>query len=303
MTHTPELLQAMEAVRALLESGLPQDEAVLRYAASTHADASPEALAALFANRGDPEASSLAELLLFPGEEAQRRLEPALEAARATPEQARELELALEERVTRTWALLPGGQRLELPLEPGEAALFVRRLRPEHTAPPEVLAAVERRFTAEAALEFKIMLRHCRLDWTPQRRAYVCAVLGGLEASARDTADALAWTLRHLAGADPQESFVDGLGAAYAALEANLKRARDFERLLRTSSYEVMMSQGVRAPHLHEEGIRREMELVDMICQAVAGRPAWTLAGLGQMDMGDMDDPEALMEAFTRLGG
>ncbi|WP_243367835.1 hypothetical protein [Fundidesulfovibrio soli] len=303
MTLSAELLPALAAVLTQLESGLPQDESVLRYAASTHADASPEALAALFALRDDPESSSLAELLLFPGEEVQRRLEPALEAARATPEQARELELALEDAVTRTWAILPGGQRLELPLEAGEAAQFVRRLRPEHTAPPEALAAVERRFPGEAGLEFKIMLRHCRLEWTPQRRAYVCAVLGGLEVSARNTADALAWTLRHLADADPQGSFVDGLGAAYAALEVNLKRARDFGRMLRTSSYEVMLSQGVRAPHLHEDGIRREMELVDMVCQAVAGRPAWTLAGLGQMDMGDMDDPEALMEAFTRLGG
>jgi len=303
VTSSASLPEAAEAIRALLDEGLPQDESVLRFAATTHADVSAQGIAALFADRDDPEASSLADLLLFPGEEVQRRLEPALESARPTPEQSEELGRIIEETVERTWALFPDGQRLELRLEPGEASLFVRRLRPEHTAPEEVLAVIGRRFPGDAGLRFKTLLRHCRLEWSAQRKVFVCALLEGIEASQADTADALAWTLRHLAATEPGASFIDGLGAAYAALEANLKRARDFARMLQSSSYEVMMSQGVRAPHLHEEGLRREMALADMVCLALAGRPAWTLAGLGQMDMGDMDDPEALMEAFTRLGG
>ncbi|MFP5221175.1 MAG: hypothetical protein ACLGSA_02670 [Acidobacteriota bacterium] len=95
------------------------------------------------------------------------------------------------------------------------------------------------------------------------------------------------------------------LGAKHLELTTQLRRALDFNRALAKSSFEVMMSQGVRAPLMHPEAVREELALLDCACRVLTGYPAWTLSGLTEVDLGAVDvetdsDGEAMIQA---LGG
>lgn len=285
----------------LFEEGLPQDAAVLHYMASTHGGASPSDFQAILADRDDPDATSLAELLLFPDKDALNRLELVLEKADCSPKDALTVAEAVGQACPGTRAVLPGGEEVPLPLEPGDAARFVERLRLEHTPPRELSGAVGARFLGESGAPLKVALRHCRLEWTAGRIFFLAALIRNM-ASTGEELDVLVWALTYLGGLPEGAPPLDSLGMKYAELTTRLRRALDFQADLAKSSFEVLMAQGVRAPLLHPDAIRRELAMLETVCLAVAGRPAWTLAGMTEVDIGLFEDGEAMIAALERLG-
>ena len=78
--HIQDLLTA---IIDILETGLPQDAAVLHFIHSTYGELRAQQLAALIADPDDPQAETLRELLLFPGPDTALALEPAMDLSTA----------------------------------------------------------------------------------------------------------------------------------------------------------------------------------------------------------------------------
>lgn len=312
---------AADAILRVLGDGLEADESALRFILSTHGDASAATILDVLRDRGDPDAATLAGLLLFPGEKVFARLEPVLERAACSPDDAAEAARIVDNEARAARVALPGGDHFEIALEPGDAASFVARLRLDANPPGELASIIDERFPADTAVTLKVLLRHCRLTFTPMRRAFLAALLAGLDTGQTLDAGAeggavgqrldaqtegggthaiLAWSLSWLSALPPDAAPFDRLGGKYHELTTRLKRALDFHEMLTKSSFEVMLSQGVREPCLHPESIRGELALLNAACLAVTGRPAWTLAGLMEDDLGATSDPEDVIRA---LGG
>jgi hypothetical protein len=285
----------------LFEHGLPQDDAVLHYMASTHGGVSPRDFRVVLANRDDPDAASLAELLLFPDNDALNRLELLLEGEEFSPMDAQAVAEALE-GIAESRAILPGGEEVPVILEQGDATRFVERLRLEHTPPSELTEAVTAEFPDESGAPLKVALRHSRLEWTVARIIFLAALIRNIPAK-DDPLEVLLWALTYLGALPDGVSAMDSLGMKYAELTTRLRRSLDFHAALSKSSFEVMMAQGVRAPLLHPDAIRRELAMLETVCLAVAGRPAWTLAGMTETDLGEVDDGEAALDILGRLEG
>ena len=318
------------ALRRVLDEGLPQDASVLSYLMSTHGEATAEAFAAVLEDRDSADATVLAGLLLFPGPETLERLEPILEAAKCTAQDALVAALAVEEGIGRIKAVLPGGQPVQLTLLPGEARTLVLRLRMEHSPPPTLAAVLDTSFPGLTAARLKVMLRHSRLDWTAPRVHFLETMLTGLAGLAPpspepdgDTRDAppraevlaggdasppknddireiLAWAISHLGSLTGEADPVQALAARYLHLTARLRRASAFHAALAGSSFEVMAAQGARAALPHPDAVRRELAMLDTVSLAVTGMPSWTQAGCTEMDLGELEDGESLVKA---LGG
>jgi hypothetical protein len=302
-----------EAIRCVLGEGLPQDSSVFSYLTSVHGEASPDVFAAVLEDRDSADAAVLAGLLLFPGVETLVRLEPVLEAARCSAEDASAVAEAVEAKGGRTRALLPGGQPVDLSLLPGEARTLVMRLRLEHSPPPELTAVLDKGYPGPAAVRLKVVLRHCRLTWAAPRVNFLEALLEGLSPSlsepgqvsddtrgAEAAPEVLAWALSHLGDLPLEADPGQALGARYLQLTARLRRASEFHAALAGSSFEVMSAQGARVALPQPETVRRELALLDSVSQAVTGRPAWSLAGSAEMDLGEFEDGESVIAA---LGG
>lgn len=319
----------IRAIIAQLQDGLRQDVDVLHAVESTYGDASPQAIADVLAQRDSSEAATLAAMLLFPDADLRARIEPLALAARCATQEARAVGEAVEDAVHSAVILLPDGHRLTLPLEPGDAAAFVDRLQLADSPPEELSGQLWELFDPQEAALLSVMLRTSRLSWNTARVGVVSRLLaglgkraaqdGGLGALDRPAPDLLAWTISWLDCLGPDSLATDAgetkrgrtwtlpelLGAKHLELTTQLRRAVEFNRVFSQSSFEVMMSQGVRAPLMHPDAIREQLTLLDGVCRILVGYPAWTLSGLTEVDLGEVDvesdrEGEAMIAA---LGG
>lgn len=297
---TPGVRRAAEAVAAMLSGGIEQGEAVLAYMRTTHGGDSPEDFRAVLNEPDGPDARSLCALLLSPGENQLAGLEPGLEAAACSPEEALEVSRQMERAFDTAWAVLPGGERIALPLEPGDVAAMVSRLRLDSNPPAPASRVLGERYPPELAARIKSELRHSRIAWTDQRAFFLAALLGALDPALPGLEDVLAWTLVWLGSLPPDSVPAQRLGVKHGELTARLRRSQDFHAALSKSSFELMMAQGARVSLPHPDEVRRELGLLDTVCRAVTGRPCWALEGMTEVDLGQVEDEESLMRA---LGG
>ena len=296
----------LRAILDVFANGLPQDAPVDAFMESTHGGASLETVRHALSRRDDPDAATLAALLLSPSQDVLAALEPAAQDARCCSRQAHHLAQAAEARVTGALLLFGAGGRLEIELLPGEAADFVRRLRLDKNAPRQVLEVAARRYSHKDSLALGVLLRHCGLAWTPQREAFVVRLLENLPAADAGASsgghcaalDVLRWALAWLGSLPGQGAPLDALPRTYHELSAQLRRARDYQELLARSSFEILSAQGMRAPHLHPGTLAGELALLDAVCRATTGHPAWTFNARVDTDLGCLEDCESLMEAL-----
>jgi len=296
--------QAARAVIRFITAGLPQDAASLETIRATLGE--DDTLRALARIKTDPETSEYAPLtaLLFsPGPEALRALEPALAQADLDAPSAAALAEAVAGHFSqnRVPLLLPGGARVDFPAAKDDLRGFVRRLRPEATAPQELRTLLARRFSQELALTLVVLLRHSRLKWEPAQVFFLAALLERAAPASDNLPDLAAWVLRFLDTAGPALSPREALSRRRQALETQLRQAEAQELACSRGSFEVRMSQGLRLGHVHGPDVRAEQEFLDQACALVLGLPGEALGGKVVRDLGEIRDLPGL-EALLRTG-
>ena len=284
-------------IAARLTAGLPQDAAVAHFIASTYGALSAGELATLVADRDDPQAASLVELLLFPGEAVARALEPALAAAALDAAGEKRLGALLEQAAPPAVAVLPDGARITVPLESGDLTRFVARLGSTRTLPREAADVVAQRFGADAALETSVAARQGGPEWTPRNASFFGVLAARLPEEHPASVAALRYALRFLAGLASTALPVPALIARHARLAAQLRRARQQEQALAGSNFETLILTGNRLPYLHAPDISREMGLAEACIIAATGRPAPDMDA-SCLDMGTVEDVDGLFAAL-----
>lgn len=312
-----------QEIRLVLVGGLPQDQATLDTVLVALGETDIRAaLARLAADPEDSEHAPLVALLLSPGPAAMRRLEFALTGADVGVGEALELAELVAQGFNghgrgkdtgsgRVLVLLPDGSGAEVAAPADGLRAFVRRLRPEATAPAELRAILARRCGAGLAVELAVLLRHCRLAWTPERVFFVGALLerapvplegAAVEVSGRDgLPDLLAWATGFLEDIGLQPEFRRALAARRQALLAQLRQAEFMEEAFARGNYETLLSQGLRFAHVHGPDVRAELVHLERAGHLVLGLPGEALDGVGVRDLGCAEDAQALLRLLPGL--
>lgn len=322
---TTQALRALaDEIQGALARGLAQDQATLDTVLAALGQTDARAALALLA--ADPEASehaALLALLLSPGAALLRELEPALCRAELDAAGAEALADMLAERLSTGRSTgrgrggssvptrLPDGARAELAATPDGLRAFVRRLRPEATAPADLRGIVARRFTPELGAELGVLLRHCRLAWTPAREFFLGTLLEragtraetpaepGPDPGADDLPGLLAWAAGFLedVGAGPglQPELRRELAARRRALLAQLRQAEFMEEALAHGSYETLMSQGLRLAHVHGPDVRAQLAFLERAGRLALGLAGAALDEVGVRDLGRAEDAGELL--------
>ncbi len=298
----------------LLTAGLPQDQASLDTVLATLgeplAGLGPAlALARLAADPDTSEHAPLVALLLSPGQDAMRALEPVLAQADLDATGALVLADELATRFVRdagrVLALLPDGSRAELAATSDGLRAFVRRLRPEATAPAELRQILARRCGPDLAdplaVEVAVILRHCRLAWTPERVFFLATLLERVGLDTDDLPGLVAWAASFLDLSGLPLASRRALGARRQELLAQLRQAEALEEALARGSYEILMSQGLRAGHVHGPSVRVELAFLERAALLVLGLSGAELDGLAVRDLGQAQDAEGLLRFLPGL--
>ncbi|WP_428568009.1 MAG: hypothetical protein ACP59X_08755 [Solidesulfovibrio sp. DCME] len=282
------------AISALLAKGLAQDAAVAHFIRSTHGELPPHRLATLLADGDDPQGASLAELLLFPGEDTARALEPDLARAGLDAAGSAALAQRLAAAVTAAVAILPDGTRLTVPMDAEAVARFVSRLGPERGLPRETTHLLTERLGPEVALTVAVAARRSGpAVWPPGAAALVRAVAGRLPAEAPDALATLLYLVGFLGGLAAGALPLPTLMARHGRLSAQLRRARQQELAFSKSNFETIAMTGARLPYLHAPDIARELALCAAAIEAATGRAA-PPAEATCLDLGVAADAAAL---------
>lgn len=310
-----------QEVSSALRAGLGLDahtlQALREATGTADTTGATEAIGLALHGRDTSELAPLAALLFSPDADLRQRLEPVLahhdlNAAEADALAGLLAQSAEDDALPVTLllpvTLPPQDQRLTLAPTPEEASALARRLRPEATAPAELREIVARRLGEASPLAGRlgVLLRQCRLDWTPERVFFLVTLLeraevgvtdmGMPEGSMSDQVDDLpaliAWAARFLDICGSPLRPREQLAARRQALEAQLRQAQFAEQAAEAGSYEVRMSQGLRMGHVHGPEVQAELAMLDRACTlvlGVAGADLARLAAQGGPDMHDLD--------------
>lgn len=324
-----------EAVASALCAGLGLDAhtlKTLRETTGAEATGSDEATGVMEAigltlhGRDTSELAPLAALLFSPDADLRLRLEPELARHNLNAAEAEALAGLLAQRAEDgalpvtllPETLPPQGQRLTLAPTPEEAGALARRLRPEATAPAELREILTRRLGEASPLAGRlgVLLRQCRLGWTPERVFFLATLLeragvgmaevGMPEVYMADQADDLpaliAWATRFLDICGSPLRPREQLPARRQSLEAQLRQAQFAEQATEAGSYEVRMSQGLRMGHVHGPEVQAELALLDRACALVLGVAGADLARLAAQNGPGGRDCDMRDHAIRDLG-
>lgn len=308
-----------QAVSSALRAGLGLDahtlQALREATGAADTTGATEVIGLALHGRDTSELAPLAALLFSPDADLRQRLEPELARQDLNAAEAEALagllaqwaeDGALPVALLLPVTLPPQDQRLTLAPTPEEASALARRLRPEATAPAELREILARRLGKASPLTGRlgVLLRQCRLEWTPERVFFLATLLeraevgvtdmGMPEGSMSDQADDLpaliAWATRFLDICGSPLRPREQLAARRQALEAQLRQAQFAEQAAEAGSYEVRMSQGLRMGHVHGPEVQAELALLDRACTLVLGVAESDLARLAAQGGPNMRD-------------
>jgi hypothetical protein len=340
------------AVAALLSRGRDPDARTTHFLESTFGTADPAALAGLLDDPEGHEAALLADYLLFPRPVDRAGLEEALSAADLAPDKVPDLARAVAALLGDTARLAPASSRaganqaeppagspgrpfvpvrlsggaLRLPLAPEALARFVERLRPGHTPPPELAAALASRLPRPQALAARAALRQARLDFDPPQVAFLRALIDRLPgpgkapdprfdlpplpgqepaplpappATPPALPEVLAYAAALLERAEPGEPPLALLARRARELDLLLRQAERLDQARSQGSFEFLSASGLRAPHLHAPDLHRELTLLDATSRALTGRSAQSLDAPVERDLGACEDLRSLLDLLA----
>ncbi len=272
MALTPEEQLATHIGR-LLNDGFSVDENTWRFLNSTLPDPTPEGIAALLDDAGDSEGATIAELLFFPSESMQIKLEPHIGAVPLTAQNindlvmrltAMELETAIHFETLRT--------SLSLTMPPFALERFVARLHLDYQLPVKLAASIDNCLSDTDGVLAKVRLRNNQQVFQNHQIDLLIHFFKGLSSSHSQFWPGFEFLQTILPECPPLASLFDFLMEKKKYYFQAVIRAEQFLQRLQQSNMETLILQGERAAFIHPEEGRRIMRNIDTICRAFFGR-------------------------------
>ncbi len=290
-----------EIIIEIFHNGLELDADVRHFIRSTFSDMSSGELAVLLADPPNSDVDTLRELIFFPDETIQIRIEPALEGNGITPEHQAALIQLVCQNPPETLLILPEDQRIALKLPESAVEPFIQRLHLTRSLSPKLRQAVSS-FEEEGFRNLVLVkLRNARSLHAGTQVQLLTDFFKKFRSQGPDFIESLTFLLEFLELTRPDQDMYEALINRKRAYFRNLQKARFFEKQLRKNNIETLIMLGVRPPNVHPEQTRLKMDLIDAICRAVFGRTEYLAPIHDSIDMGEFDEDQDVSEMIRRL--
>ncbi len=275
MKLEPRIQRLADAIEAILGQRIDLSKETAHFLESTCGIAHPADLAHALALPLDFEAESICEMILYPDEAQQVRLEPAVQECGALgPEERDMVEEMLAARSIEAGIFFPGiDTPASIPI-PGETVTrFVRRLGLDRQIEPGILSAVhERAGSQQRAAALAVRLRNARFAFTENRRLPVEAFLNRMDGDDPEFMDLFDMMCRVLDTMDDQGDLYDALMARKRRGVEMIQRAEKNRKDLEKQPVEALMMRGAPIAAVNEEETKREMQQIDRIALRLYGQ-------------------------------
>ena len=304
MTEAQQKDKLMQALRDILSGDIHLSASVVHYMDSTLSVTSGEELAHALSDPGNCEAETAIELIFFPDEAIQEKLEPILSEFRLTEADVSEIIRILSQQNLRARLCFPDrpGQAI-LPVPEAAIQQMAARLRMTRSIPGQMADAIDASLPdTHSANLTRVKLRNARISQSANQIDFLCKLIRGLGQQLEDCWQLLDLAIDLLEQTEPEADMYDALMAHKQFLIKAIRAAEKNQQALASNTVEALIMKGINVSAIDVEAAREKIDQIDRISIAVYGRTEFlsALAPAGQsidLSVQDKDD----MAAIRRL--
>ncbi len=301
MTYTDRYAVIAGRLRELLAEGMDLDGDAVRTIDSLIGPGSGPELAEAVGRGDDAESQSILELICFPDETLQARLEPLLADAQLGPDDEEEILARLTDPPPTARFTFPDGRgTAEFPLPQDAAAAFLARLHIDRNPAPRLVEAVAAAAPPDLQKRFRVKLRNCRFQWSEPRIDFLDLLFQNIDFVVRDPGDLLDFALSLFHELPDTRDLWSAVSAKKQLYVETLEKAARFEEQRRGKTMETLVMQGVRIPHVDAADVAGRLELLDALCLAVFGITP-PVERIAEVDLGPIEGDEDLKRVIRML--
>ena len=261
-----------DEICTLLQSGIQLDPQSLSYIDSTFSNPSSRQVEAIIKDPDHCERDTLIELISFPDERLQLKIETLLECGRYGRQDEQALVGLLVGR--RPEALIrfsDGRSDIRLTLTPEAIAPFVARLRITRHLPGAIIGLIDQQLPETHRNPVKVCLRNARTSLNENQSGFILDLLPTLANDAEILA-CVDFGLQFLEEAAEASDYFSALVKKRRALVHNLKKMADFRSLLDRENMETLVMRGERIPLIDIVDTQKKIAMIDKISLKVYGQ-------------------------------
>jgi DNA polymerase III delta prime subunit len=262
-----------ERIVKILKEGIHIDSDVMHFIDSTFSSLCLNELKKIIADNSDCERDSLIELIFFPDEEIQAKLEDLLESHNYCREDEKKVLDYLSSGQIESTIHFPdnkGALSVKMPYE--TAGRFLARLNIHRNIDEKISAAIDTGVSEKLKISVRVKLRNTVKEIAENKIFFLCDFFEKMEDESGDFLECLDFILSFLDEAENTSDLFSALIDKKRFYFKNLQRAEKFRQQLEKGNMETMILQGVKAPYINIEDEKRKMELIDKISLSVFGR-------------------------------
>jgi hypothetical protein len=257
-------------VEEIWREGLKLGNDALHYIDSTFSNPSLKELQRIIGAESNCERDSLVELVFFPDETIQTRLEEILEREAFQKEDEETVFRYLSKKPLQTTLNFPdnrGWFKLEVPQD--AMRQFLSRLNIEKKIDKRILAVIDRVVDEPRARLCKVKLRNAPVRYSENRVFFLCSFFENIKSTETSFFNTIDFLLYFLGEISRETDIYAGLMEKKRFYFQNHLKAKILDAQLKQNNIETLLLQGVRIPVISTDEALQKMALIDRISLAV----------------------------------
>lgn len=261
------------AIQAVFEKGLHVNRHSHHFILSTIFISDIRELETIITDPSNCESDSLIELIYFPDESVQLRLEDRLESETF---QQKDEETVLKHLLSYRGNTLVRFEGLQTvltikTLETGARA-FLERLNITRHLDPELIRVIDHRAGKKEGRKYKVWLRNMVMDIRERDRVFIKDLFLNMDARQDGFDKYLYFSLRFLEESQNDADLFQSLMQLKNRCLRHLRQSDRLEAYRRDHNIETLMAHGIRIPHTDKQALLLQIALADDICLALFNR-------------------------------
>jgi hypothetical protein len=259
-------------IASILREGIRLGPEALHFIDSTYSNPSPQEIANILEDKSDCERDALVELIFFPDESIQVRLEDLLESLDLCKKEEQRVRELLLQKERRTTVYFPNTAKpLILQMPRSAVGQFLTRLNISRRLDNVLVDAIHKNVSESARALVKVKLRNARKKPAGPQLHFLSAYFEKMNTSDNELIECLELVLDVLDDLTDNADIFSGLMARKKFYFKGVLEADKFEAKLKKTNMEILMLQGQRAPYIDKSDAIKKMALIDKVSLSVFG--------------------------------
>jgi hypothetical protein len=291
-----------DKIEEILRDGLTLSQDVVHYIDSTFSRPSVGQLEEIIGDESNCERDSLLELIFFPDESIQIRLEDFLEKEDFQKADEETVAGILSSRQPATTIHFPDERgSLKVRISNSAAEQLVSRLHISRRSDGSLIDAIDNHVNEKIKNQVKVRLRNTRIEHTGNRAIFMCSFFEKMNSKGVDFFETLSFILGFLDEIQDDSDIYRPLMNKKIFYMRNIEKAKKFEDQRQKGNMETLFAQGVRMPYIDKNDMQKKMRTIDRISFAVFGKTEFIDQVVGSVDLGQFDGDEDVKKVIDLL--